>query len=216
MKIRYVDGRICSPGTIFCIGRNYTAHVAELGNTPAETPVIFCKPMTALNTSGFIDLPTFSEEVHYETELLVLLGKGGKDISREDARAHIDGFGVGLDLTARDIQKKLQAKGLPWELAKGFDGAACVSDFVPASHFPHLEDIRFRMTFNGQLRQSGQTAMMRFAIDEQIAFLSRHFTLRAGDMLFTGTPEGVGRLQSGDRLSLMLGQNLVRADFQVR
>ena len=216
MKIRCVNGTSYPSGTIFCIGRNYPAHVEELGNTGTDTPVVFCKPATALNTGRFIVLPPFSEEVHYETELLVLIGKGGKDIAVADARAHIDALGVGLDLTARDLQSALQAKRLPWELAKGFDGAACISEFVPVRHFPRLEDIIFRMALNGTLRQRGHSAMMRFSIGEQIAFLSRHFTLRAGDILFTGTPEGVGRLHSGDSLTLILGRNLVRADFQVR
>ena len=214
-EVHYIDGKSHPLGTIFCIGRNYVAHVEELDNPIPDAPVVFCKPATAINSSRFIVLPTFCEEIHYETELLVLIAKGGKDICREAARSHIGGFGVGLDLTARNLQRKLQAKGLPWELAKGFDGAACISGFVPADHFPTL-DITFCMVCNGKLRQRGHTSMMRFPIVEQIAFLSRHFTLRAGDILFTGTPEGIGKLQSGDRLALTLGEGLVHADFQVR
>lgn len=202
-------------GTIFCIARNYVAHIAELNNTRPDKPVIFCKPITALNTGQTIVLPDYSEDVHYETELVVRLGKGGKNIALEHAADCIDGFALGLDLTARDVQSKLKEKGFPWELAKGFDGAACLSEFIPASAFADLTDIRFTMHFNGKLRQDGHTALMLFPIAEQIAFISRHFTLRAGDLVYTGTPEGVGKLAVGDTLMLTLGDHLLEHRCEV-
>lgn len=213
--ITFQNGRRCPVGTIFCIARNYVAHIEELNNERPEQPTIFSKPITALNTDDKIILPHYSADVAYETELVVRLGKTGKNVSITDAASFIDGFAIGLDLTARDIQNQLKSKGLPWELAKGFDGAACVSAFIEADNIAHLENITFSMTLNGKLRQQGNSALMLFPIVEQIAFLSRHFTLRSGDLLYTGTPEGVGTLNSGDRITLTLGTDLISKQFEV-
>lgn len=191
--------------SIWCIGRNYAAHIEELGNARPDSPVIFSKPQTAVNTDSVITLPEFSADIHYETELVVRIGRGGRNIHPEDAQDYIAGWGIGLDLTARDVQEQLKAKGLPWERCKGFDGAAWVSPFLPAETFSVDDNIEFTMALNGEPRQHGCTQMMIWPIRELIAVLSRTFTLREGDLLFTGTPEGVGRLQAGDKIVLTLG-----------
>lgn len=201
--------------SIFCIGRNYVAHIEELGNAKPEAPVVFCKLPTSVNTGSEINLPTFSHDVHFETELLVKIGTGGKHISEAEAAEHIAGFGIGLDLTARDVQSKLKAKGLPWEVAKAFDGAACMSEFLPAETFPDLTHITFLLELNGKVQQQGDTALMLFPIAEQIAYISAHFTLSAGDVIYTGTPSGVAQLHSGDNLALTLGDDLLTKRFTV-
>ncbi|HEY1059227.1 MAG TPA: fumarylacetoacetate hydrolase family protein [Limnobacter sp.] len=189
---------------IFCIGRNYAAHIAELGNKPAEDPVVFLKPTSALNTSDVIRLPSHSSDVHYETELVVLIGQGGKNISEDSAVRHVAGVGIGLDLTARDIQSKAKAAGLPWAVAKGFDDSATVSAFYPVSPGVHFDKMTFSMRLNGAVKQQGHVANMLYNVPTLIAHLSRMFTLQAGDLIFTGTPEGVGPLTPGDELSMEL------------
>jgi 2-keto-4-pentenoate hydratase/2-oxohepta-3-ene-1,7-dioic acid hydratase in catechol pathway len=199
---------------IFCIGRNYVAHIAELGNQQEQQPVVFLKPTSALLHEGsLIHLPSNSNDVHYETELVLLIGRDGKNISEADAFSYIEGYGIGLDLTARDIQSKAKNKGLPWALAKGFDGAACISKFITELPTPP-NHTKFEMRLNSQLRQTGDTSLMLFSIPYLISFLSTHFTLSRGDLIFTGTPEGVGPLQPGDRLELDLAGKLF-AQFDV-
>lgn len=199
---------------IFCIGRNYAAHIAELGNRPAESPVVFLKPTSALNTRRSIVLPSHSSDVHYETELVLLLGQGGKNISEEQALAHVQAVGLGLDLTARDLQDNAKKAGLPWAVAKGFDDSATLTDFVLASQVPDWAHIEFQMYLNGQLRQHGHIENMIYSLPVMIAYLSRVFTLQAGDLIYTGTPEGVGTLQAGDALRLQL-LGLIDAEFHV-
>lgn len=189
---------------IFCIGRNYAAHIAELGNKPADDPVVFLKPTSALNTSAAIHLPSHSSDVHYETELVLLMGQGGKNIREEDALRHIAGVGIGLDLTARDIQTNAKAAGLPWAVAKGFDDAATVSEFVPTASIRDWGTLTFEMALNGQTRQRGDIRHMLYNVPFIVAHLSRIFTLQAGDLVFTGTPEGVGALSNGDRVDMAL------------
>ncbi len=190
-------------GNIFCIGRNYAAHVAELGNTLEKAPLVFLKPTSSLNFEETpITLPSFSNEVHYETELVVLIGKDGKNIRREDALDYVFGYGIGLDLTARDVQAAAKAKGNPWALAKGFDHAACLSRFIYAKDLPNPNQCRFSMKQNNLLKQNGDTALMLFDVPHLISYLSEMFTLSAGDLIFTGTPEGVGKLNPGDILDL--------------
>jgi len=185
--------------TVFCIGRNYAAHAAELGNAMEEEPVVFLKPAAALLQGGQpLQLPAFSQDVHYECELLAL--------------QYVAGYGIGLDLTARDVQTEVKAKGLPWTKAKGFRGAACVSAFVPAGELDPLA-ARFTLQVNGQLRQQGDTTLMRFSVPYIVSYLSQVYGLRAGDVIFTGTPEGVGQLHAGDVLQLDLG--VVQAQWQV-
>lgn len=219
-QIFFQNGGAHAVGTIFCIARNYVAHIEELHNSKPDSPVIFCKPLNALNTSATVVLPDYSQAVHFETELVVQLGnfsgKSGKNIAQADALAHITGIALGLDLTARDVQDKLKSQGYPWELAKGFDGAACLSPFIKPEAIDNWQNIQFSLDINGERRQSGDSALMIFPIAEQISFLSRHFTLRDGDLLFTGTPSGVGALASGDKLQADLENGLLRIEWRVQ
>lgn len=186
---------------IVAVGRNYTEHIAELKNEKPEEPVIFLKPSTALlhNNASF-HIPAFSQDIHHEVEIVLFVGKSGKNIDRKLALDHIEGIGLGIDFTARDLQTKLKSKSLPWSLAKGFDGSAPLSASVPLSQFPDLSNLNFSLLVNGELRQKGNTSLMLFPLDELIAFISGYMTLEKGDMIFTGTPKGVAAVKPGDRL----------------
>ncbi|MCE2681072.1 MAG: fumarylacetoacetate hydrolase family protein [Burkholderiales bacterium] len=200
---------------IFCIGRNYAAHIAELGNRPAAAPVVFLKPTSAILHDGqTIELPAFSTEVHFETELVLLIGKGGKNIEEASALSHVSGYGLGLDLTARDIQNKAKQEGLPWAVGKGFDHSACISKFIPVEQLGAPETLVFSLNVNGERRQHGETKNMLYTVPHIIAYLSQIFTLQAGDLIYTGTPEGVAALHSGDHLVLSL-QDVLHAEFSV-
>jgi 2-keto-4-pentenoate hydratase/2-oxohepta-3-ene-1,7-dioic acid hydratase in catechol pathway len=187
---------------IICVGRNYVEHIKELNNEQPEDPVIFLKPETAipLKNEPFF-YPEFSTDVHYEVEILVKINRVGKNIDERFAHKYYDELGIGIDFTARDVQSKLKAKGLPWELAKGFNGSAPISGFVPKTDFANLQDINFRLDVNGETKQLGNTSLMLFKIDYLISFVSRYFLLQQGDVLFTGTPKGVGPVKVGDRLT---------------
>lgn len=201
---------------IFCVGRNYAAHAAEMNSPTLELPMIFLKPSSAIaREEKAIQLPEFSRDVHYETELVILIGKSGNDIAQENAWSHIAGYGIGLDLTARDIQTEAKTKGHPWTLAKGFKGAACVSQFIAASELKNPADCHFTLEQNGEIKQRGETRLMLFNITYLIAYISSVFGLTAGDLIFTGTPEGVGKLNSGDKLHLNLADSL-EANFTVK
>jgi 2-keto-4-pentenoate hydratase/2-oxohepta-3-ene-1,7-dioic acid hydratase in catechol pathway len=190
---------------IFCIGRNYAEHVEELKNERPSEPVIFTKPDTALLRPGQpFYYPDFSQDIHHEVEIVLKISKLGKNIEARFAPKYYQDLAVGIDFTARDVQSRLKAKGLPWDLAKGFDGSGPVSGFVPKSEFAELQNLTFGLRVNGEERQRGNTAMMLWTFDEQIAFLSRFFTLRPGDLLFTGTPAGVGPVRIGDKLEAFL------------
>lgn len=198
---------------IICIGRNYADHAKELGNAIPDKPVIFIKPDTALLKGPDFYLPEFSQEIHYELELVVKISKGGKYILKENAAKHYEEIGLGIDFTARDLQTELKNKGLPWELAKGFDGSAAVGDFLPKQNF-HVENLQFSLQINQDIRQDGNTKNMIFSIDEIIAFVSQYFTLKVGDLLFTGTPEGVGKVNEGDVLTGFI-QNQKLLDIRI-
>ena len=187
---------------ILCVGRNYADHILELSNEQPDDPVIFLKPETAipLKNEPFF-YPDFSKDVHYEVEILVKINRVGKNIDEKFAHKYYDEIGVGIDFTARDVQSKLKAKGLPWELAKAFNGSAPISTFVPKTDFPDLNNVNFRLNLNGEIRQQGNTNLMLFKIDYLISFVSRYFLLQKGDILFTGTPKGVGPVQIGDTLT---------------
>ena len=187
---------------IIAVGRNYAEHIKELNNEQPDDPVIFMKPETAipLKNEPFF-YPEFSTDVHHEVEILVKISRVGKNIEERFAHKYYDEIGVGIDFTARDVQSKLKAKGLPWDLAKGFNGSAPMSGFVPKTDFADLQNINFRLDINGETRQQGNTSLMLFKIDYLIAFVSRYFLLQQGDILFTGTPKGVGSVQVGDRLT---------------
>lgn len=187
---------------IFCIGRNYAKHVAELGNTPDGDCVVFMKPPSCIVDEGEpVVLPRGIGAIHHEAELVVLLTGGGRDIAVEEALDCIAGITLGLDLTARDLQTQLKNKGAPWELAKAFDGAAPLGDFKPYLE-QDLQAIEFTCHVNGQLRQRGNTADMLYSVARQIHILSRTWTLEPGDVIYTGTPEGVGPVEPGDTIEL--------------
>ncbi|GAB2592647.1 fumarylacetoacetate hydrolase family protein [Spirosoma areae] len=190
---------------IICVGRNYAEHIQELNNEQPDDPVIFMKPETAvpLKNEPFF-YPEFSSDVHYEVEILVKINRVGKNIDPKFAPKYYDEIGVGIDFTARDVQSKLKAKGLPWELAKAFNGSAPISGFVPKTDFPDLQNLNFRLEVNGETRQQGNTSLMLFKIDYLISFVSRYFLLQQGDILFTGTPKGVGPVYIGDRLTAFI------------
>ena len=188
-------------GKIMCLGRNYQAHAAEMKAEIPESPVVFLKPSTALLSSGAtIRIPQFSRDVHHEVELVVMIGKEGKFIPRHMAYEYVEGYGVGLDMTLRDVQAEAKKKGLPWSVAKGFDTSAPVSEFVPRASVRDPHDLLLTLEVNGVLRQHGRTADMIFPIDKVIEYLSTVFTLEPGDLIFTGTPEGVARVLPGDHL----------------
>lgn len=189
---------------IICIGRNYAEHAKELGNEVPESPVIFMKPDTAVLKKGSdFYIPEFSNDVHYELEVVLKISKGGKYIQEENADKYYEEIGLGIDFTARDLQSELKAKGLPWELAKGFDGSAVVSEFYKKDDFD-MKNINFSLMKNKEEVQNGNTSLMIFSPEKIIAFVSQYFTLRVGDLIFTGTPKGVGKVSENDILEAFL------------
>lgn len=187
---------------IICVGRNYADHIAELDNQRPEHPVLFLKPDTAIllkNQPFFI--PEFSSDVHHEVELLVKINKIGKHIDRKFAHKYYDEIGLGIDFTARDLQSQLKEGGLPWEKAKAFDGSALVGNFVDKSTFENVDAIQFSLKKNGKVVQNGNTALMLWKIDALIEYISKYFTLKIGDIIFTGTPSGVGKVHPEDILT---------------
>jgi 2-keto-4-pentenoate hydratase/2-oxohepta-3-ene-1,7-dioic acid hydratase in catechol pathway len=186
---------------IICIGRNYANHIAELQNERPDEPVIFLKPDSAVlpDKAPFV-IPDFSSDIHHEIEVIVKINKLGKYIDPKFAHKYYDELGLGIDFTARDVQNKLKEKGLPWEKAKAFDGSAIIGDFLPKNEFSSTENITFELTKNGQTVQKGNTANMLWKIDEIIAYVSQFFTLKKGDIIFTGTPEGVAKVAPNDIL----------------
>ena len=187
---------------IICVGRNYAAHIEELNNEKPDHPVLFMKPDTSilLKKQPFF-IPEFSSDIHYEVEILVKIKKIGKHIDRKFAHKYYDEIGLGIDFTARDLQAQLKEKGLPWEKAKGFDGATVIGDFIPKTEFKSVDNIDFHLDKNGETVQKGNTAMMLWKIDELIEYISKYFTLKIGDIIFTGTPSGVGRVKPEDVLT---------------
>ncbi|WP_299115986.1 fumarylacetoacetate hydrolase family protein [uncultured Winogradskyella sp.] len=186
---------------LICIGRNYTDHIKELENEKPTDPVVFLKPDTAilLKKQPFF-IPDFSKDVHHEVEILVKIKKVGKYIDKKFAHKYYDEIGLGIDFTARDLQAKLKAKGLPWEKAKAFDGAAVIGKWLPKSQFQNINDINFSLKKNEEVVQSASTGLMLWKIDELIEYISKYFTLKIGDIIFTGTPAGVGKVVANDQL----------------
>lgn len=190
---------------ILCVGRNYAEHARELGNEVPGNPVIFSKPESAILRKGEeFFIPDFSHEIHFEVELIIRISKLGKRIQEKFARNYYAEIGLGIDFTARDLQSELKSKGLPWDLAKGFDGSAVIGDFIPLDHEAGSE-ISFRLEKNGKTVQSGNSQDMIFSFDKIVAFVSQYFTLKTGDLLFTGTPPGVGKVETGDVLTGFMG-----------
>ena len=193
------------PGKIVCVGRNYAAHAAELNNPVPEQPLLFLKPASALAPlTDPIRLPHGRSDVHFETELAILVGQPLTGASQQQARGAIAGIGLALDLTLRDLQSELKAKGHPWERAKAFDGACPLSGFVPLRSDDDLENLRFSLTVDGEQRQAGHTGDMITPVLALLAHISETFPLQPGDVVLTGTPAGVGTLQSGQQLTLEL------------
>lgn len=186
---------------IICIGRNYTDHITELKNERPSEPVVFLKPDSAvlLKNNPFI-IPEFSQDIHFEVEVLVRINKIGKYIDKKFAHKYYDEIGLGIDFTARDLQNHLKEKGLPWEKAKAFDGAAVIGNFLPKETFKDLNNINFTLQRNEEIVQKGNTSMMLWKIDELIEYISKYFTVKIGDIIFTGTPAGVGKVYPNDEL----------------
>jgi acylpyruvate hydrolase len=185
---------------IFCIGRNYSEHAKELGNAVPENPVVFSKPDTALLKNGeAFYLPEFSQDVHHEIELVIKINKVGKNIQEKFAQNYFSEIGLGVDFTARDLQTQLKSKGLPWELAKGFDGSAPIGDFISIEGMD-LSQINFGLKNNDHWVQRGNSKDMIFTFAKIISFISSYFTLKVGDLIYTGTPSGVGPVKIGDKL----------------
>ena len=191
---------------LICIGRNYTDHIKELDNEKPTDPVVFLKPDTSilLKKQPFF-IPDFSDDVHHEVEVLVKINKVGKHIDKKFAHKYYDEIGLGIDFTARDLQAQLKAKGLPWEKAKAFDGAAVIGKWLPKSKFQNLNNINFSLKKNEEIVQSGNTELMLWKMDELIEYVSKYFTLKIGDIIFTGTPAGVGKVFAEDQLKGYLG-----------
>jgi len=201
---------------ILAIGRNYTEHIAELNNEVPDEPVIFFKPDTAiLRKNEPFYYPDYSQDIHHEVELILRISREGKNVDKKFASKYYDAIGLGIDFTARDLQAKAKAKGLPWTLAKGFNGSAPVSDWLPVNEFADLQNINFRLDVNGETRQKGNSKMMLNTFDDIIAYISRFITLKQGDIIFTGTPEGVGPVQIDDRLEGYVEEKKL-LDFEIK
>ncbi|MFD0939430.1 fumarylacetoacetate hydrolase family protein [Pedobacter boryungensis] len=190
---------------IIAIGRNYAAHAKELNNAVPTKPIIFLKPDTAvLKDNKPFYIPDFSSDIHYELEVVLKICKEGKHIAEKFAANYYDEIGLGIDFTARDIQSEHKEKGLPWELAKAFDNSAAISNFLPKSAYPNMYDLKFELQINKETRQKGHTANLLFSFEKIISFVSQYITLKKGDLIFTGTPEGVGQVKQGDQLECWL------------
>jgi len=201
---------------IICIGRNYIEHAKELNNPVPKKPVFFMKPETALlqKRNPFF-YPGFSKDVHYETELVLKVSKNGRHIEEKFAQKYYNKIGIGIDFTARDLQAECKKKGLPWEIAKAFDQSAPIGKFLPKSDFPDLSNISFSLQINGETRQNGNSKNMIFNFDQIIAYVSQFVTLKVGDLIFTGTPEGVGPTKINDRFEAFIGDKKLLA-FNVK
>lgn len=201
---------------IICIGRNYLDHAKELNNPVPAEPVFFLKPDSALVRNNFpFFIPDFSTEIHYECELVFRISKLGKAIHEKYARNYIDAIALGIDFTARDLQERCKIKGLPWEISKAFDGSAPVSEFILLKEFQDADDFHFRLDLNGNTVQSARSSEMIFSIGKIISYVSRFMTLKTGDLIFTGTPAGVGSVHINDHLEAYL-QGKKMMDFWIK
>jgi acylpyruvate hydrolase len=186
-------------GKIVCLARNYAEHAKELGNETPAAPVLFMKPASSVIGDGeAVLIPSYSQECHYEVELAVLIGTQARNVTADNALKYVAGYGVGIDMTLRDVQNQMKAKGLPWEIAKGFDTSCPLSDFVPASVVEDPHDLKLKLSVNGTERQNGTTSDMINRIPQIIAHITGIFTLEPGDVILTGTPAGVGQVRAGD------------------
>lgn len=201
---------------IICIGRNYLDHAKELGNKIPTSPLFFLKPDTAIQPKGHpFFIPDFSNNIHFEVELVVKISKNGKNIDEKFAHKYYDEIGIGIDFTARDIQEDCKKNGLPWEKAKGFDGSAQISNEFINKKSLKLEDINFSLNLNNSLMQKGNSKNMIFSFDQIISYISKYYTLRAGDLIYTGTPSGVGKVEIGDSLSCFInGREMLKVNIK--
>lgn len=188
-------------GKIVCVGKNYLEHAKELGDAVPEKPVIFMKPASSIIISGEkIIYPEFTKSLHYETELVLLIGKTGKNISKSNALDYIDGYTVGLDMTLRDIQSGLKKNGHPWEISKCFDTSTVLAHFIPKGKISNANNLSIKLWVNEELRQNDNTSNMMYNVESIVEYLSGYFSLEKGDIIFTGTPAGVGEVKKGDKL----------------
>ena len=193
---------------IICIGRNYLDHAKELGNKIPTSPLFFLKPDTAIQPKGHpFFIPDFSNNIHFEVELVVKISKNGKNIDEKFAHKYYNEIGIGIDFTARDIQEECKKNGLPWERAKGFDGSAQISNEFINKELLILNDINFSLSLNNSIMQTGNSKNMIFSFDQIISYISKYYTLRVGDLIYTGTPSGVGKVERGDSLSCFFNNN---------
>jgi 2-keto-4-pentenoate hydratase/2-oxohepta-3-ene-1,7-dioic acid hydratase in catechol pathway len=199
-----------------CIGRNYVDHIHELNNEIPDEPVVFLKPDTAMlkDNSPFY-YPEFSKDIHHEVEVLVKISKEGKFIKEKFAHKYYEEIGLGIDFTARDLQQKAKEKGLPWEKSKAFNNSAVISPFIDKAHFTDIQQLNFHLEVDEVIKQQGNTSLMMHSIDALIEYVSRYFTLKKGDIIFTGTPKGVGPVQQGQRLKGFL-ENQLMFDFEIK
>lgn len=203
--------------TIYCIGRNYIEHAKELNNPIPSSPIVFLKPQSSICYDGDeIVIPTQSKDVHHEVEMVVAISKKCKDITESDVPNHIAGIGIGIDFTARDIQKKAKESGHPWSISKGFDTFAPISSFIPYNEVEDIQSLDLRLLVNGKEEQTGNTSEMIFTVTNLVSFLSTIFTLYPGDLIFTGTPSGVSSIKSGDLITISLGENLTSLSVTVK
>ena len=205
-KLKFLDGTELEPGVMFCVGSNYSKHAKEMGGSVPAEPVIFLKPPQAyLSDGGTVKLPEFSVLPHHEVELVVVIGRDCENVTRFDAHNYVAGFGIGIDVTLRDIQNDAKKEGKPWAVAKGFYTSAPISAIVPCKMIDSIHpDFKISLKVNGEIRQSANTSEMERTVQVLIEYLSKVFTLRKGDIIFTGTPEGVGKISPGDKLTAEL------------
>ena len=193
---------------IICVGRNYADHIKELDNKKPKEPVLFLKPQTAIINKGQpFFIPSFSNEVHYELELIIKINRLGRFIQSKFSHKYYDEIGLGIDFTARDLQLELKNKGLPWEKAKAFDGSCLIGDWKNKKNFGNIDDINFSLKKNDKIVQNSNTSLMLWKIDELIEYISKFFTLKIGDIIFTGTPAGVGKVELNDKLTGYINNN---------
>jgi len=210
LEYKFKSGIKLNVGTIFGVGKNYAKHAKEMGGNIPDEPIIFIKPATSyVENNSKILLPKISQNVHYEVELVVVIGKDGKNIKKENARQYIAGYAIGVDLTLRDIQGKAKEQGHPWTVAKGFYQSAPISEVVDADEFGEIiPNFDLKLWVNGQLKQNSNTKFMERSVGELIEYISNVFSIREGDCIFTGTPEGVGKINSGDIIEVKLNDFL--------
>ncbi len=217
MKNPSIPGLNLPVRNIYCIGKNYAKHAKEMGGSVPKIPLVFTKPLgTICYDQATIELPRQSNDVHHEGEIVVAIGKEGKNILQENALQHVAGYGVGIDFTARDIQSISKKQGQPWAIAKGFDGFAPISNFLPADEVEDPANLDIKLFLDGYIKQHGNASEMVFSVPHLITFLSQIFTLYPGDLIFTGTPEGVSPVKAGNKLEVILNNGITTLTVHIQ